>query len=333
MTKFAVLGAMENTGREILSLLSENGVAASDVFALEPHSPLGTQVSYGEDDALDVFTPDEFDFHQTNCAFFAVAVDVAQKYIHKATTAGNKVIDLSGATFSDASVPMIVAGLNDFAMGKAQNAVAVPSALTTQILLPLTKINTHFPVIKILVSAYVSTSVCGKPAMDELFNQTRKIFMNATLADDEQVFQKQIAFNVLPQVGKFIGEDTDFEWSVNAEVKKVLGGNLKVHANAAFVPAFIGMGAFVNVQCAVEPDLDATRELISKTNGVVVFDKQVDGGYVSLNDVQGEDAVYVSRLRQDLSTPNGFSFWCVADNLRATTAHNAFKVMKLLFPK
>ena len=332
MTKFAVVGAMDNTGRELLSLLSENGIAASDVFALEPKSPIGNMVSYGEDDELDVYAPEEFDFSQTNCVFFATEADVAKKYISKAAAASNIVIDMSGATFSDSDVPMIVAGLNDFA-AKGAKVIAVPSALTTQVLLPLTKVNEKFPIVRLVISAYASTSLYGKPAMDELFNQTRKIFMNATLADDENVFHKQIAFNVLPQVGKFIGEDTDFEWAFNAEIKKVLGGNLKVHANAAFVPAFIGLGAFVNVECATETDIDAARKLMSETDGVVVFDKQVDAGYVSLNDVQGEDAVYISRLRQDLSTENGFSFWCVADNLRATTAQNAFKVMKLLFTK
>lgn len=333
MTKFAVVGVMESTGREILSLLAENGVSTSDVFALEPNCSIGHQVSYGEDDDLDVQRLDEFDFHQTNGVFFACSADVTQKYIGKAVLAQNKVVDLSGASLSQTTVPMIVAGLNDFAVKEAQNVVTIPSALTTQILLALSQVNQQFPLVKLVVTAFASTSVYGKPAMDELFNQTRKIFMNASLVDDEQVFQKQIAFNVLPQVGKFIGEETEFEWLINAEVKKVLGGNLKVHANAAFVPAFIGLGAFVNVQTAVEPNLDAVRNLISNTDGVVLFDKQVDGGYVSLNDVQGEDSVYVSRLRQDLSLPNGFSFWCTADNLRATTAQNAFRVMKLIFSK
>ena len=205
-----------------------------------------------------------------------------------------------------------------------------PSALTTQMLIPLAKVNEKLSLKRLIASAYISTSVYGKDAMDELFNQTRKIYMNTTLADDEQVFKKQIAFNVLPQVGEFIGEETKFEWAINAETKKVLNGNMKIHANCAFVPAFIGAALYVNAECINDVDVDEVRKLMQNTKGVVVFDKQTDGGYVSLNDVQGEDNIYVSRLRQDLSAENGFSFWCVADNLRAGMAKNAFNVMKLM---
>ena len=329
MTKIAVVGAMDQIGREILSFLNEGGYQASDVFALEPHSPLGNMVSYGEDDELDVYNPDEFDFSKADYVIFATDKQTAKHYLAKAC-AHAKVIDCSSVTFEDTNVPMLIAGLNDHALGdKSVRVVSVPSALTTQILLPLTKVNEEFPIARLVTSAYVSTSVYGKAAMDELFNQTRKIFMNATLADDEQVFQKQIAFNVLPQVGSFIGDETQFEWAVNAEIKKVLGGKIKVHANAAFVPAFIGAGAFVNVECAVDVDAESVRKLMQSTENVVVFDKQLDGGYVSLNDVQGEDMIYVSRIRQDVSVTNGFSFWCVADNLRASTAQNAFQVLKL----
>ena len=164
--------------------------------------------------------------------------------------------------------------------------------------------------------------------MDELFTQTRKIFMNEPLVDDEKVFKKQIAFNVLPQVGEFIGDETKFEWALNVEIKKILGANIKVHANCAFVPSFMGIGEFINVECADEIDVDEIRNLMRETDGVVVFDKHVDCGYVSVNDVQGENDVYVSRLRQDVSVENGFSFWCVADDLRAGVAQNAFALLK-----
>ncbi len=330
MTKIAVIGVQENIGREILNFLEEDGVTASDVIALEPKSPLGNMVSYGEDDELDVFNLDDFNFKNVDIAIFATTEEIGKRYLPKATAAKIKIIDCSGASFADSSVPMVIAGLNDAAVLNAGNIVAVPSALTAQMLLPLAKVNEKYNLTHLTASAYVSTSTYGKEAMDELFNQTRKIYMNTTLADDEKVFQKQIAFNVLPQVGEFIGDETKFEWAVNAETKRVLGGKMKVHANCAFVPAFIGAGMYVNAECLNEVDVDDVRTLMSQTKGVVVFDRQVEGGYVSLNDVQGETDIYVSRLRQDISVENGFSFWCVADNLRASVAANAFNVMKLM---
>ena len=166
-----------------------------------------------------------------------------------------------------------------------------------------------------------------------LFAQTRKIFMNEPLVDDEKIFHKQIAFNVLPQVGEFIGDETKYEWSANVEIKKILGGNIKVHANCAVIPAFIGIGEFVNVECEDDVDIDQIRNQMRDTKGVVVFDKHVDCGYVSINDVQGENDIYVSRLRQDVSVENGFSFWCVADDLRAGTAQNAYNILKSLLKK
>ncbi len=334
MTKIAIAGIMESVGREILSFFEEDGFNAKDIIALEPKAPLGTMVSYGEDVDLDVYNLDDFDFSNVDLVIFATSEELTKQYLPKAYSKGIKIIDCSGSTFSDMDVPMIVSGVNDFAIADAKkNVVSIPSAFVTQILQPLSKVNQELSLTKLTVSTYISTSVYGKEAMDELFNQTRKIFMNTSLVDDESIFKKQIAFNVLPQVGEFIGEETKVEWEINAQIKKVLGGNMKIHANCAFVPAFIGAGMFVNAECFEEVDVDNVKDLMSQTEGVVVFDKQVDGGYVSLNDVQGENDIYVSRLRQDLSVENGFSFWVVADNLRAGIAKNAFNVTKLLLKK
>jgi aspartate-semialdehyde dehydrogenase len=329
MTKIAVAGVLQSVGREFLTFLETDGVPSDDIIALEPQSPLGTLVSYGEDDELDVYNLDEFDFAKADIVIFATSAELTKRYLPRAAAKKIKIIDCSGATLGDSEIPMIISGINDAEIRNAtQNIVAVPSAQVTQMLTPLAEVNKHCPIKHITVSSYISTSFYGKEAMDELFNQTRKVFMNVPLNEDEQVFKKQIAFNVLPQVGDFIGEETQCEWAFNAETKKVLGGNMKIHANCAFVPAFIGSAMFVNAECATETDIDQIRKLMQKTKGVVVFDKQVDGGYVSLSDIQGEDDVYVSRLRQDLSVENGFSFWCVADDLRACAAKNAFSVMK-----
>lgn len=334
MSRIAVVGVQESVGREILSLIEEDGIKAGDVVALEAKSPMGSQVSYGEEDELDVLNLDDFDFSQVNAAIFAGSEEISRRYIPKAVAKGVKVIDCSTAHFGDSDVPMIVAGINDDNLqGLKKGIVSIPSSAVTQMLMPLKGINEQYKIKRIVASTYTSVSFYGKKAMDELFSQTRKIFMNDILVDDQDIFHKQVAYNVIPQVGDFIGDETQCEWAMNAETKKVLGSDIKVHANCAIVPAFIGCGQFINVECENELDVEDVTNTMKKTKDVIVFDKHVNGGYVCLTDVQGENSVYVSRLRQDVSVENGFSFWCVADNLRVGVAKNAFEVMKKLLNK
>ncbi len=330
MNKIAVVGVQESIGREILSFLEEDGIKAKDVVALDYKSVLGNQVSYGEDDELDVLNLDDFDFAGVDVAIFAITAELAKRYVPKALAKDVKVIDTSTAFFAEADVPMIVAGVNNDKMQEAKRGlVSIPSAPVTQMLLPLSAVNDKYLIRRIVVSTYMSTSIYGKEAMDELFDQIRKIYMNDTLADNQKVFNKQIAFNVIPQVGEFLGDETDCEWALNAETKKVLNRDIKVHANCSVIPAFIGCGEYINVECEDEVDVEDVRQLMTKTPGVIVFDKHVNGGYVTMTDVQGENDIYVSRLRQDVSVENGVSFWCVADNLRVGVAKNAFAVLKL----
>ena len=161
-----------------------------------------------------------------------------------------------------------------------------------------------------------------------MFAQTRKIFMNESLVDNQKVFEKQVAFNVIPQVEEFIGDETQYEWKINAEVKKIVGHDIKVHANCAIVPAFVGSAAYVNVECEKDVDVADIEKLMKKVNGLIVFDKKTKGGYVTLSDVQGEQEVYISRLRQDVSVKSGFSFWTVADDLRFGVAGNIYNIIK-----
>ncbi len=335
MPKIAVAGVKGSTGREFLSLLAESSIPVDDVFALEAKSPLGTLASYGEDDELDVFSLDNFDFKKADVVVFATTKEQGKRYIKKAVAAGCRIIDLSGATFADSSVPLVLPEINgdDVLKNDKSQIVAVPSSAVYQILLPLAGVIKNNPIKRLVITTFNSTSYHGHEAMDELFTQSRKIFLNETLVDDEQIFKKQIAFNVLPQVGEFIGEETSLEWAINAEIKKLLGGDIKVHANCAFVPTFIGDAAFVNVEFQNDVDANDIRDSMTKQKNVVVFDKTVDAGYVSVDDVQGEDSVYVSRVRQDVSVENGVSFWTVADNLRAGGAKLAFSVMTALLAK
>lgn len=329
MSKIAVIGAEESIGREVLNFLADGNYKVSDVVALEPKALLGSTVSYGEDDEIDVHNLDDFDFSGVDLAVFASSEEISKRFVSKALAKGAKVIDCTTNFFSDSDVPMIVAGVNDEQLKTAKrNLVSVPSAAVTQILLPLVEVDKKYNVTRLVVSTYTSTSVYGKAGMDELFSQTRRIFMNESLADNQKVFEKQIAFNVIPQVEDFIGDETKYEWSINAETKKVLGRDIKVHANCAFIPAFIGNAAYVNVECENDVDVDDVEKLMKQTRDVIVFDKKVKGGYVTLNDVQGEIEVYVSRLRQDVSVENGFSYWCAADNLRFGVAGNVYKIIR-----
>ncbi|MBP5215954.1 MAG: aspartate-semialdehyde dehydrogenase [Alphaproteobacteria bacterium] len=334
MKKTAIIGVTNSHGRELLNMLEENGTSADDFFAVDTDSPLGTQVSYGEDIDIDVFNLRDFDFGAVKIAVFCTSQEISKHYIPRALAKGAFVIDCSSAYAEDPDVPLIVAGINEDKIAEAKKGlVSLPSAQITQLLTALKKVSSSYKIKRMVINAFMSASVYGKEAMDELFNQTRKIFMNEPLVDDEKIFHKQIAFNVLPQVGDFIGDETSCEWNMNVEIKKVLGPDIKIHANCAVVPAFIGIGEFVNVECKNDVDVDKIRNLMRDTKGVVVFDKHVDCGYVSLNDVQSESDVYVSRLRQDISVENGFSFWCVADDLRAGTAQNAYNVLTLLLQK
>lgn len=327
MVKVAVAGVKDSAGREFLNLLNENGLAVADVFALEAKSPLGTVVSYGEDDELDVYSLDEFDFKQVDAVVFATTKEIGKRYIKKAVAAGCKVVDLSGATFTDAEVPLVIPEINGELLDGGVKVVGVPSSAVYQILLPLANVIKEHRLERLVVTTYNSTSYYGHMAMDELFSQARKIFLNESLVDNQTVFKKQIAFNVLPQVGEFIGEETSLEWAINAEIKKVLRSDIKVHANCAFVPTFIGDAAFVNAAFADDVDATAVRQSMQTVKNVVVFDKTVDAGYVSVDDVQGEDSVYVSRVRQDVSVENGISYWTVADNLRSGAAKLAYGVL------
>ena len=325
MRKIAVIGVEEGLGREVINLLAEQGCRPQDVFAVAPRSVMGNMISFGEDADLDILSLDKFDFNSVQVAIFATTTELAKKYIPIAQKNGVKIIDASGAMLSNPDIPMILSGFNN---DKISDVVSVPSAEIVPLLQALQNIHQQYQITRVVASVYASTNFYGRAGMDELFNQTRKIFMNDTLADEQNVFHKQIAFNVIPHIGDFIGEETSVEWAFNTEVKQVFGGNIKSHANCAIIPAFLGQAQYINIETQKELDVDEAKSLLQKTKGIVVFDKQTDGGYVTLTDVQGEDNVYISRLRQDSSVENGISLWCVADNLRVS-AINIVNIIKL----
>lgn len=331
MKKVAIVGAMGSVGRELLTFFEIDEFDHKNIFAVENKTPLGTQVSYGEDCDLDVHNLEDFDFSKVDIAIFACSSEIAKRFIPKATSKKIKILDCSGQFAMDSDVPLIVAGINDFDIEKAKKGiVAIPSAITTQLVKPLKQIDDVYGISRVVVSMYISTSYYGNKGMDELFAQTKKIYSNASIASNENIFNKQIAFNVIPQVDEFIGDETKAEWEVDAQVKKIFGSQIKVHANCAFVPTFVGVGQYVNIQTNEDIDIDEVRSSFKNVDGISIFDKNVDGGYFCMADVQGEDNVYISRLRQDVSVENGISFWSVSDNLRAGIAKNAYMVYKLI---
>lgn len=330
MKKIAVIGADNNIGREVLAFLANDGYKKADVVALDVAVPLGTQAAYGEEDDIDVINLEGFDFSGVDLAVFAAEKEVSKRFLHKALDKKVKVIDCTNMLFDRDDVPMILSGLNDDLLrNKDINLVTIPSAVVAQILLPLKEIGREYGIKRLIASTYNSASIYGTEGMDELFAQTRKIFMNESLVDNQKVFEKQVAFNVIPQVEDFIGDETQYEWKINAEIKKIVGHDIKVHANCAIIPAFVGSAAYVNVECEKDVDVADVEKLMKKVKGLVVFDKKTKGGYVTLSDVQGEQEVYISRLRQDVSVKSGFSFWTVADDLRFGVAGNIYKIIKL----
>ncbi len=330
MKKIAVIGADNSIGREVLAFLANDGYRKQDVVALDIAVPLGTQAAFGEEDDIDVINLDGFDFAGVDLAVFAAEEEVSKRFVHKALDKKVKVIDCSNIFFGRDDVPMILSGLNDNLLSKKDvSLVTIPSAVVAQILLPLKEVDKEYKIKRLIVSTYNSTSIYGTEGMDELFAQTRKIFMNESLVDNQKVFEKQVAFNVIPQVEDFIGDETQYEWKINAEVKKIVGHDIKVHANCAVVPAFVGSAAYVNVECENDVDVADVEKLMKKVKSLIVFDKKTKGGYVTLSDVQGEQEVYISRLRQDVSVKSGFSFWTVADDLRFGVAGNIYNIIKI----
>ena len=325
MRKIAVVGVEEGLGREVINLLAEQGYRSQDVFAIAPRSVMGNMISFGEDADLDVVSLDKFDFKSVQVAIFTTTAELAKKYIPVAQKHGVKIVDASGAMLSNSDVPMLLSGFND---NDIADLVSAPSSEVVPMLQALQNLHKQYQITRIITSVYASTDFYGRAGMDELFNQTRKIFMNDTLADEQAVFHKQIAFNTIPHIGEFIGEETSVEWSFNTETKQIFGGNIRVHANCAVIPAFLGQAQYINIETQKEIDVADVSRILKKTKGVIVFDKQTDGGYVTLSDVQGEDSVYVSRLRQDTGVENGISLWCVADNLRVS-ALNIMNILKL----
>ena len=330
----AVVGATGAVGREMLQTLSDRKFPVKNIFALASRSSVGKEVSYGDDKILKVSSVDDFNFEKADIALFSAGSDIAKKFATKAAVKGCIVIDNSSWFRMDDKVPLIVPEVNPEAIAgyKNKNIIANPNCSTIQPVVALKPIHKKYEISRVVVSTYQAVSGAGKPAMDELFNQTKGIFVHDQ-AKPEQ-FTKKIAFNVIPHIDVFMDDGfTKEEWKMRVETKKILDDKINLVAHCVRVPVFIGHSEAVFIECKNKVDEKDVRKLLRDANGVTVVDHRADEGYVTPEEVAGEDDVYISRIRKDPSVKNGITFWCVGDNLRKGAALNTVQIAELLASK
>ena len=328
--RLAIVGATGNVGREILNILDERGFPADEVVALASRRSQGTEVAYG-DKTLKTQFLDTFDFSKSDICLMSAGGEVSKKWSPKIAAAGCVVIDNSSAFRYDPDVPLIVPEVNAdaVAMFSRKNIIANPNCSTAQLVVALKPLHDHAKIKRIVVSTYQSVSGAGKEGMDELFKQSRAVFV----ADAVEVskFTKRIAFNVIPHIDVFMEDgSTKEEWKVMAETKKILDPKIKVTCTAVRVPVFIGHSEAVNIEFENPITADEARAILREAPGCLVVDKHEDGGYTTPYESAGEDATYISRIREDQTLENGLNIWVVADNLRKGAALNAVQIAELL---
>ena len=329
--KVAVVGATGNVGRELLQTLAEREFPADEVVALASERSVGREVSFGEDKTLVVQNLAEYDFAGTDIGLFSPGASVSAKYAPKAAAAGCIVIDNTSQFRMDPDVPLIVPEVNPAAAAgyTKRNIIANPNCSTIQLVVALKPLHDAFGIERVVVSTYQSVSGAGKDAMDELFNQTRAVYVNDPV--EAKQFTKQIAFNVIPHIDVFMDDgSTKEEWKMMVETKKILDPKIKLTATCVRVPVFVGHAEAVNIQFSREVSTKAVRAALREAPGVVIVDHRADEGYVTPKEAAGEDAVYVSRIREDSTIENGINLWVVSDNLRKGAALNTVQIAELL---
>jgi len=329
----AVVGATGAVGREMLQTLFERKFPVKNIYALASKSSIGKEISFGDEKILKVKSVDDFNFENVDVALFSAGSKIAKKFGPIAANNGCIVIDNSSFFRMDDEVPLIVPEVNPEAIQNIKkNIIANPNCSTIQLVVALKPIHDKFEINRVIVSTYQAVSGAGKPAMDELFNQTKGVFVHDQ-AKPEQ-FTKKIAFNVIPHIDVFMDDgSTKEEWKMRVETKKILDTNINLVAHCVRVPVFIGHSEAVFVECKKEIDEKNVRNLLRESQGVTVIDHRADEGYVTPDEVAGEDDVYVSRIRKDPSVKNGIAFWCVGDNLRKGAALNTVQIAELLCSK
>ncbi|MCO5056712.1 MAG: aspartate-semialdehyde dehydrogenase [Rhizobiaceae bacterium] len=328
--KIAVAGATGNVGREMLNILEERGFPADEIVPLASRRSLGTEVSYG-DRTLKVKVLDGYDFSDTDLCLMSAGGNVSKEHSPRIGKQGCVVIDNSSAWRYDADVPLIVPEVNPDAVEgfRRKNIIANPNCSTAQLVVALKPLHDAATIKRVVVSTYQSVSGAGKDGMDELFEQSRAVFVADPITTKK--FTKRIAFNVIPHIDVFMEDGfTKEEWKMVAETKKMLDPKIKLTATCVRVPVFIGHSEAVNIEFEKPISADEAREILRDAPGCLVVDKREDGGYVTPYESAGEDATYISRIREDATVENGLSMWVVSDNLRKGAALNTVQIAELL---
>ncbi len=329
--RIVVVGATGNVGREMLNILDEREFPIDEIALLASRRSLGTECSFG-DRTLKTDDLDTFDFTGWDMALFAIGSEATAKYAPIAAKAGCVVIDNSSLYRYTPDIPLIVPEVNpeDIEQYKNKNIIANPNCSTAQMVVALKPLHDRATIKRVVVSTYQSVSGGGKDAMDELWMQTKGMYVPGQ-ERDPKIFTKQIAFNVIPHIDNFLDSgETKEEWKMVAETKKIVDPAIKVTATCVRVPVFVGHSEAVNIEFEEFLDEDEARDLLREAPGILVVDKREDGGYTTPVECVGDYATFISRIRQDPTVENGLNLWCVSDNLRKGAALNAVQIAELL---
>lgn len=328
--KVAVVGATGNVGHEMLNILAEREFPADEVVALASRRSQGKEVSFG-DKTLKVKALETYDFSGTDIALMSAGGSVAEEWAPKIAAQGCVVIDNSSKYRMDPDVPLIVPEVNADAIAgyTKKNIIANPNCSTAQMVVALKPLHEKAKIKRVVVSTYQSVSGAGKAAMDELFTQTRAIFVNDPIVKEQ--LTKQIAFNVIPHIDVFMDDgDTKEEWKMMVETKKILDPKIKLTATCVRVPVFVGHAESINIEFEDPISDDEARDVLREAPGILVVDKREDEGYVTPVECVGDYATFISRIRSDSTVDNGLNIWCVSDNLRKGAALNAIQIAEIL---
>jgi aspartate-semialdehyde dehydrogenase len=330
--RVAVVGATGNVGREILNVLAERQFPIDEVAAIASARSTGDVIEFGDTGTtLTVKNVEHFDFAGWDMALFAAGSAASKVYVPIAAAAGCTVIDNSSLYRMDPDVPLIVPEVNSDAIAgyRKKNIIANPNCSTAQLVVALKPLHDAAKIKRVVVATYQSVSGTGKSAMDELFEQSRNIFVGDST--EPKVYPKQIAFNVIPQAGDFLEDGTTTEeWKLVVETKKILDPRIKVSATCVRVPVFVGHSEAVNIEFENEISAKQAQDILREAPGVMLIDKREPGGYVTPVECVGDYATFVSRVREDTTVEHGLSLWVVSDNLRKGAALNAVQIAELL---
>ncbi|MBI4274505.1 MAG: aspartate-semialdehyde dehydrogenase [Rhizobiales bacterium] len=328
--KIAVVGATGNVGREMLEMLAERKFPADEVVAIASRRSLGTEVSFGEQ-TLKIKALEHYDFTDVDICLMSAGGAVSKEWSPKIAAKGAVVIDNSSAWRYDPDVPLIVPEVNADAVAtfRKKGIIANPNCSTAQLVVALKPLHDKATIKRVVLATYQSVSGAGKEAMDELFSQTRAVFTAGEI--ETKKFPKRIAFNVIPQIDVF--QDDGFtreEWKMVVETKKILDPKIKLVATCVRVPVFIGHSEAVNIEFEKPITADEAQQILRNAPGCLVVDKREAGGYVTPYEAVGEDATYISRIREDATVEHGLVMWIVSDNLRKGAALNAIQIAECL---